>query len=457
LTGKVALLMNNQRLDIYIKSTRISIGDKKKRLSLPTRYDSNNVFIPATFITSSDFSHFTETTSHWDSDGNVLSLEKKTNIADPRYYSKEGSTKITVEFLEDLSYDISEKDTHTLVVSFPRGRLNETKIAVNDGIVKDIDLKNRGRASTMTVRLSADSCEIDKKKLSNPARLELNVRCPGKGAGEASPGVVSSTETVPMAMSTDAAAPAPVSAAPAILKKTGPKKIIVLDAGHGGEDPGAVGKAGTKEKDINLAIVKELQRLFENDDDGEYDVFLTRTDDTFIPLVERTSMANEKKAYLFVSVHCNAGSPRSMGGFEIYFLSENASDEEAAATAIMENAVVQLEGKPSKKRAKLQELLWSLMVNEFVNESSELCSFITGEVTRRIKIENRGIKQAGFYVLRGTEMPAVLVECAFLSNAKEEARLRTKKFQSSIADAIFESIKKYDSRRTLVNARKDSE
>jgi N-acetylmuramoyl-L-alanine amidase len=155
---------------------------------------------------------------------------------------------------------------------------------------------------------------------------------------------------------------------------------------------------------------------------------------------------------MFIAVHCNANMNRDVAGFEIYFLSENASDSDAAATAVLENSVVRLEGKPNRKRAKLQELLWSMTVNEFINESSELCSIIGGEVTRRIKIENRGVKQAGFFVLRGAMMPAVLVECAFLSNYGEEAKLKTKKFQSGIADSIFEGVKKYYQRQENLHA-----
>lgn len=230
------------------------------------------------------------------------------------------------------------------------------------------------------------------------------------------------------------------------------KKLLILDAGHGGDDSGAIGPNGTYEKEINLAIVYELKKMFERN--GGYDVHLTRSDDTFIPLVERTNIANTKCADLFISIHCNANPSRDSTGFEIYFMSENASDPEAEATALMENSVLKLEGTPNKKRARLQEVLWSLARNEFINESSELCSFITGEVTHRVKIPNRGVKQAGFYVLRGTQMPAVLVESAFLSNHAEEAMLRTKKFQRYIARSVYEGILKYELRREMVNAKR---
>ena len=226
-------------------------------------------------------------------------------------------------------------------------------------------------------------------------------------------------------------------------------KLILIDAGHGGHDPGAVGPNGTKEKDINLAIALALKKLFNRD--KNFKVILTREDDTFIPLSGRTEIANKNKVDLFISVHNNANFKREMSGFEIYFLSETASDSEAAATAVLENSVVSLEDKPKGKQAVLQNMLWSMTVNEFINESSELASFISCETPGRLKTINRGIKQANFYVLRGAQMPAVLVEGAFISNYTEEAKLNTKSFQFAIADSIYEGVKKYYARKNKIN------
>jgi N-acetylmuramoyl-L-alanine amidase len=222
-------------------------------------------------------------------------------------------------------------------------------------------------------------------------------------------------------------------------------KIIVLDAGHGGMDSGAIGPTGVKEKDINLEIVFYLRDLFKKD--KNYKTILTRFDDTFIPLAQRTNIANENDADLFISVHCNANFNRAVAGFEIYFLSENASDSAAKATAILENSSLDLEDKTNEQKSVLEKMLWSMVINEHMNESSELCSFIVSETKGRLKIPNKGIKQANFFVLRGTQMPAVLVECAYLSNYTEEAKLQTSKFQKSIADSIYEGVKKYYARK----------
>ncbi|MCR4662539.1 MAG: N-acetylmuramoyl-L-alanine amidase [Endomicrobiaceae bacterium] len=222
-------------------------------------------------------------------------------------------------------------------------------------------------------------------------------------------------------------------------------KIIVIDAGHGGKDPGAVGPRGTKEKDINLAIALQLEKVFRKD--KNYKVVLTRNDDTFVELVERANIANKNKADLFISVHCNANLNRNASGVEVYFLSENASNKASFSAAILENSVIELEDKNDTKKTALQNMLWSMVVSEYINESSELAGFISQESTGRLKIPNRGVKQDVFYVLRGTQMPAVLVETAYISNYTEEAKLNTGSFQKSVADSIYEGVKKYYARK----------
>ena len=146
-------------------------------------------------------------------------------------------------------------------------------------------------------------------------------------------------------------------------------------------------------------------------------------------------------------MHCNTNFDREASGFEIYYLSENATDSESAATATLENSVLEMEGKPNKRQAMLQDMLWSMTVTDFINDSSELSGFIVAE-TGRLKIPNRGVKQASFYVLRGTQMPAVLAESAFLSNYTEEAKLNLRKFRVAIADSIYEGVVKYYAKKT---------
>jgi N-acetylmuramoyl-L-alanine amidase len=448
-TGKVTLFVNNHRIDFFIKTTHISVNGSKKRLSERVRASGDSAYIPASYIFSSEFARLTETVTHWNPETNILSVEKKINVLSPRFYSYPERTQVVIETLEDLTYSWSRKNPGLAVVSIQRGKLNEETIGSEDGIIREIDSKNKSREAEVRIYLTEGAGQITRQTLSNPNRVVINIaRTPlavSKVPFEAPP---STSPVSEMSVSTPTeTAPTPAPIQEVIVASPKQKKLIVLDPGHGGDDPGAIGQNGTREKALNLAIVGELEQLFDQDDN--YEVIVTRTDDTFIPLVDRTIIANEHNAHLFVSVHCNASINKTYDGFEIYFLSENASDTEAQATAVLENSVVRLEKTPNKKKAKLQGLLWSLVVNEHINESSEIASLIGREVCRRTNIENRGVKQAGFYVLRGTQMPAVLVECAYLSNLGAEAKLNTKSYKRKIADGIYEGIKRYDEKKGI--------
>ena len=219
---------------------------------------------------------------------------------------------------------------------------------------------------------------------------------------------------------------------------------VVIDPGHGGKDPGAVGPKGTHEKDINLDIGLKLKTILE--DDYGLIVVMTRDDDTFIPLKERTALANKEAADLFISVHCNS-APRkkrllkTMRGFETYFLSVAKTDD-ARATAAMENSAVEFE-QPAKKvgdQDEVQFILWDMIQNEYLIESSDLAELIETSLTGKVAIPARGISQAGFYVLNGAYMPAVLVETAFVSHKDEEKLLNTDAFREKIARGIAGGI-----------------
>ncbi len=216
--------------------------------------------------------------------------------------------------------------------------------------------------------------------------------------------------------------------------------LIVLDAGHGGIDPGAVGKKGLYEKDCNLAITLRLKDLIE--DSLGIKVVMTRDDDKYLSLGKRTKFANRNRADLFVSIHCNASKKRKQpDGMETYFLSEAKTDE-ARATAALENASLQFD-EPEEYSSELARILSDMAQAEFLQESSDLAENIQEEATKRLPVANRGLNQANFYVLKGAFMAAALVECAFISNPAEEKLLRDKKFRNSVAHGIFCGIKKF--------------
>jgi N-acetylmuramoyl-L-alanine amidase len=220
---------------------------------------------------------------------------------------------------------------------------------------------------------------------------------------------------------------------------------IVLDAGHGGHDAGAIGPTGLLEKDLVLDITFRVARLCEQR--LGIKASLSRSGDYFVPLADRTSFANRQRADLFVSIHANAQRDLSAAGVETYFLSSEATDIAARQVAAKENSVIELESPVARQKLDvLKTILWDLAQSEFLAESSNLAEIIQDSMTEALHIPNRGVKQAGFYVLGGAAMPAVLIEIGFVTNPKEERRLRDGRYRDEIARAIFAGIAEYKKR-----------
>ncbi len=220
---------------------------------------------------------------------------------------------------------------------------------------------------------------------------------------------------------------------------------VVIDPGHGGKDPGTMSARGVEEKTLNLLMAQALADILR--DRLGYEVLLTRTDDTFIPLEKRSELANHYNADLFISIHCNSSLSPKLRGFEVYFLSERASDPHADAVAKQENASLALEGRDSPSPRQLDVLLRSLVKNANINESSALGALVDRQVGQQLSEPRLGVQQAGFYVLRGAEMPAVLIETGFLSNKKEAKLLQDNGFRTHLIEGIVQGIDAYDERK----------
>jgi len=217
---------------------------------------------------------------------------------------------------------------------------------------------------------------------------------------------------------------------------------IVLDAGHGGKDPGSTGKYGTKEKDVVLDITKRIGRLLEKH--TRIKVIYTRDEDVFIPLANRTKMANDVDGKMFVSIHANSNNNRKVQGFDTFFYSLAKSDE-AIEVASRENSVIQFEEKVSQYKDLSGEkmILAEMVASMFLKESESLAAIIQMELDKKLTTPNRGVKQAGFYVLYGASMPNVLVEVGFISNPAEEKKLKQEKYRQQIAEAVYAGIKNF--------------
>jgi N-acetylmuramoyl-L-alanine amidase len=229
------------------------------------------------------------------------------------------------------------------------------------------------------------------------------------------------------------------------VKKKWALDVIILDPGHGGFDSGTISVNGYKEKDVALDIALKLRELI-LDGMPETKVFMTREDDRFIELSNRTKFANEHKGKLFISIHLNATpkKPSNANGFETYILRPGRNDD-AIRIANFENSVIKLE-KPTQNTIKITDedvILATMAQSAFVKFSEYFGRLLQDEVPKDTHLKNRGVNQAGFYVLVGASMPNVLIETAFLSNTEDEAFMTSKTGTSKVAKAIFRAIKKY--------------
>lgn len=217
---------------------------------------------------------------------------------------------------------------------------------------------------------------------------------------------------------------------------------VVIDPGHGGRDPGAVGASGTFEKNRTLEIALMVRDLLQIRLPGVR-VVMTRTTDEYVSLGARTRIANRNRADLFVSIHCNASTNREAHGHETFFLSR-ARTSDARAVELLENQVVELEDEPAAPEDALSFILADMAQSIFLSNSSSLAAMIQDRLARTFpESRNRGVKQAGFYVLRGAYMPSVLVEVAFISNPEEERKLLSLDFRFRTAQAIVDAIVAY--------------
>lgn len=477
-SGRVQMTLRGRSAQFFVNSDEARLGDKMVQLPQPVMLRSSQAWIPLKFLMSETWASWAGAETAYDAKTLILSVDKRSSLGPARWYSYRGYTRVALDLDSRLQYSVAARGVGGLEISIPFGTVDRPDTEkIDDGVISSIQLTQGPKAAKLAIRFASSGLKWKVRELSGPRRIAIDVfegevvepadeaRTAGQAAakseamGSAPQGAPSPEAQVVEKAAAEAAKPEPppsqlpppvaeppksaVQAAPVQAAIVARRKIVV-DAGHGGKDPGARGRRGIEEKDIALLAAKELAALLE--EEPRFDVVLTRSDDTFLELSERTSVANTAGADLFISLHCNAASNRSKDGFEVYFLSEKASDPEAERLTELENSVVELEGK-SHREIEAELLLGELAKTEFVNESSTLATLVARAVERRVDIPNRGVKQAGFYVLRGTHAPAILFEMAFLTNSKDETRLHSKRFRRKMIDGIYAGVRDYAKRR----------
>jgi N-acetylmuramoyl-L-alanine amidase len=372
-------------------------------------------FVPWQFF-QGFFARAAQQDVQWDPAAHVLAVrpaQQSAVAAQVSVANVQGISKVVVTLSAAVDYSIvREADAYTIRFrSLLRAPYAEQ--AHEDPYVTKTSITG----SDVRIQLSGPDVVGDAYRLDNPFRIVVDLR---KGAAPA-PGV-----QLPVA-------PAKPVDQPGI-------RTIVIDPGHGGKEVGAIGPGGLMEKQATLTLSRKLAAALESK--LKTRVILTRNDDSVVPLDQRTSIANQYHADLFLSVHMNAAIVKGAHGAETYFLSLEASDELAKKAAELENAAAP-SAAPANPANELKLILWDLAQQEYLSESSKLAQNIQQEMNRITGVQNRGVKQAPFRVLIGATMPAALVEVAFITNAEEEAKINSDDFQSKVVDALTTAVERY--------------
>jgi len=350
----------------------------------------------------------------------LLSAAQATEVAtvkNIRYWSSQGYTRVVIDLSSPVEFAKNRlSNPDRLYFDLKNAKIAKeinTKLPVGDGILKTV---RAGQYDSATVRVVLDLERMEKFEalyLDDPRKLVIDIH------------------------------------APRIREEvTLPRKVVVIDPGHGGHDSGAVGKGGLKEKDVVLDIALKVKALLAAE--PNLDLVLTRETDIFIPLAERTAMAMKKDADLFVSIHANASPNRSARGIETYLLNPT-NEEEAIRVAARENyvSVKTMKDRMEKFRKDNDlDIIKSELRRQHNNEESvALANYVQNalyaDAARVHKTVNHGVKGALFFVLFGIEMPSILAEVSFISNPDEERLLSQESYRSTLAASIASGIKAY--------------
>lgn len=351
-------------------------------------------------------------------------------------------TRIILEFTARPGYQV-QKQSDRVVVSL-QGSFKTVPFkskSFDEPILQRFKLDRSSRQTDLLFFTGPEFASVSSFEMSTPFRLVLDFHkrtesVPSLGAGTPAP--AQSGGEIPPLPPTRQEIPAPPGSSEETPVPSGAPgmQLIVVDAGHGGAEMGAKGPSGLLEKDVTLDVAKRLQvglarRLGVR-------VILTRETDKQVSLDDRTALANHERADLFLSIHVNASPATKASGAETYFLSYQATDDEARAAAALENNTIGVDTPPGSQA--LSMVLWDLAQSKYLAESSKLAEAIQDNLNELLRIESRGVKQAPFKVLMGATMPAVLVEIGFITNSDEEARLKDASYREKIAQAIIDSV-----------------
>ena len=424
---KLVLYISGSKIKVSGNSSYVIINDNAYQMPQVTLVDSDDLYLPAQYF----FDMIKATVLpgiNFDSKKELLEIDiVRFNITDISIDVKSNGTIIHLAtkkpFSErNISSFINKHGWYYLTIAGAVVDTININAGLSRGVVRQIESDQIGNTAQVAFKLGREVISHEWYQSLDPNKIVITLRTP---LGEIDEHIQD-------------------------VKERWRLDTVVLDAGHGGKDPGAIGKYGTKEKDVALDITKRAGNLLEK---SGIKVVYTRDEDVFIPLLDRTKIANDSNGKLFVSIHANANKNRKVQGFETFLLRPGKS-QDAIEVASRENSVINLEEFTDKYEELTGEalIMATMAQSMFMKESEDLASIIQMELDKRLNTPNRGVKQAGFYVLIGASMPNALVEVGFISNPSEEKKLREKAHKQKIAEAIYQAIKHFKQSREKILA-----
>jgi N-acetylmuramoyl-L-alanine amidase len=407
-------------LVISLFSSYVAVGDQSINITYPALYRRGDLYVPAqTFIPALD--RLLPASLLWNqSTGSITADDGAYNVTDIGFQPKLNGFLIEIALREKLPYEAFITERDWINVNIFGGRANERLMRTrpHTDAVYDVKVYQFDESAQISVQFFKPIDRFYHSFVDDPPRIQISIADTSFNSA-----VLDSLESGQARRLSDAFT------------------TIIIDAGHGGEEDGAIGPQGTKEKDIVLSVALTLRELFESD--SGLTVIMTRTTDTTLTLQNRADLANSSGGSLYLSIHANASadSPDASGS-QTFFLA-SALNDAARATAMLENRSLMLDQAEGGQVDDLDFILLDLLQTEYLSESQELATLIQDEMKDRLKIKSRGVDQAGFFVLNKVFMPSVLVELAFISNKREEALLKKESFQQEAAQAIYDGARKF--------------
>jgi N-acetylmuramoyl-L-alanine amidase len=407
----------------------VVIDGEPVMLRSPVKYDSGFVLIPLEFVLEVA-SHYTPWRFDWNAGTRTLGVAGfGYNVESLTFSSTADRTTATITLTEPLLYHMDANTPGLVRLKLYGGRVDTPVFTHHEahGLIDGARAEQTERDAYIYFAIKRHTTRLRIDREVNPDRIVLVLE---KGELPEIPETEFEESRIVEIVDESSAE-----------RRTIEIKTVVIDPGHGGKDNGKIGLSGLLEKDVNLMLANAIRDRIERELGLE--VILTREDDRLLSLTQRTEVANEMGGDLFVSIHCNSWFSERAGGFEAYFLSPARSESERALARYENAAGSTADDAPN---GDIDFIIWDLVQNEYINESSTFAEFIQKAMSERLSIRNRGVKQANFVVLQGAKMPAVLIETAFLSNAHEEALLADPDFHRQVADGMVEAIRNMQKR-----------